>query len=198
MLLVKEEYITKIRNNYLLYNITHYIRQKQRKRKWKNRCKFGGYGHTIDDRVNFEGKNFLGHAVVCLNVSLGLCSYVAANCFLKNTVVGRYSSIGENVITISGTHPTDFVSTHPAFYSTLNPSGITYCKEQLFDEFNYIDSSKKIAVSIGNDVWIGSYVKILEGVCIGDGAIIAAGAVVTKDVPPYAIVGGGARKNYSL
>ena len=45
-------------------------------------------------------------------------------------------------------------------------------------------------VSIGNDVWIGSRVTILPGVNIGDGAIIAAGAVVTKDVPSYAIVGG--------
>lgn len=43
---------------------------------------------------------------------------------------------------------------------------------------------------IGNDVWIGANAIILQGVTIGDGAIIAAGAVVTKDVPPYAIVGG--------
>lgn len=45
-------------------------------------------------------------------------------------------------------------------------------------------------VTIGNDVWIGGYVCILPGVTIGDGAIIAAGAVVNKDVEPYAIVGG--------
>jgi hypothetical protein len=43
---------------------------------------------------------------------------------------------------------------------------------------------------IGNDVWIGDRVVIMSGVKIGDGAIVAAGAVVTKDVPPYAIVGG--------
>ena len=43
---------------------------------------------------------------------------------------------------------------------------------------------------IGNDVWIGANVSILPGVYIGDGAVIAAGAVVTKDVEPYAIVGG--------
>ena len=45
-------------------------------------------------------------------------------------------------------------------------------------------------VIIGNDVWIGAYVSILPGVTIGDGAVLAAGAVVTKDVEPYAIVGG--------
>ena len=43
---------------------------------------------------------------------------------------------------------------------------------------------------IGNDVWVGANVTILKGVSIGDGAVIAAGAVVTKDVEPYAIVGG--------
>ena len=45
-------------------------------------------------------------------------------------------------------------------------------------------------IVIKNDVWIGSHVLLLEGITIGDGAIIAAGAVVTKDVPPYSIVGG--------
>jgi hypothetical protein len=43
---------------------------------------------------------------------------------------------------------------------------------------------------IGNDVWIGQDVSILRGLTIGDGAVIAASAVVTKDVPPFAIVGG--------
>jgi len=45
-------------------------------------------------------------------------------------------------------------------------------------------------IIIGNDVWIGAGARVLAGVTIGDGAIVAAGAVVTKDVPPYAIVGG--------
>ena len=47
-----------------------------------------------------------------------------------------------------------------------------------------------LPVTIGNDVWIGSRVIILPGVTIGDGCIIGAGAVVTKDVPPYSVVGG--------
>ena len=45
-------------------------------------------------------------------------------------------------------------------------------------------------ISIGDDVWIGSHVVILDGVAVGDKAMIAAGAVVTKDVPPGAVVGG--------
>ena len=50
--------------------------------------------------------------------------------------------------------------------------------------------TKSKPVVIGNDVWIGARVIILKGVHVGDGAVIAAGAVVSKDVPPYAIVGG--------
>ena len=45
-------------------------------------------------------------------------------------------------------------------------------------------------VTIGNDVWLGQRVMIMPGVTIGNGSIVAAGAVVTKDIPPYSIVGG--------
>ncbi|MBL7249468.1 acyltransferase [Alcanivorax marinus] len=49
---------------------------------------------------------------------------------------------------------------------------------------------EKKPVSIGDDVWIGANCIVLPGVTIGEGAVLAAGSVVTKDVPPYAIVGG--------
>jgi carbonic anhydrase/acetyltransferase-like protein (isoleucine patch superfamily) len=49
-------------------------------------------------------------------------------------------------------------------------------------------------VRIGNDVWIGCYVVIMPGVEIGNGAIVAAGSIVTKSVPPYAIVAGNPAK----
>ena len=60
--------------------------------------------------------------------------------------------------------------------------------EVLFKED--IQIPQKSAPIIGDDVWIGTNVVILPGVHIGQGAIIGAGAVVTKDVPPYACVGG--------
>lgn len=62
--------------------------------------------------------------------------------------------------------------------------------EEKFGDFNYIDKHQKFTVMIGNDVWIGSGVKIVEEVTIGDGAVVAEGTIVTKYVPPYAIVGG--------
>jgi acetyltransferase-like isoleucine patch superfamily enzyme len=48
----------------------------------------------------------------------------------------------------------------------------------------------RLGITIGNNVWIGSHVTIVDGVNIGTGAVIAAGAVVNRDVPPYAIYGG--------
>ena len=82
-----------------------------------------------------------------------------------------------------GKHPTrNFVSTHPAFFSSLGQSQVTFSTESVFEEF--------AKINIGNDVWIGARAIILDCVNIGDGAIIAACAVVTKDVPDYAVVGG--------
>jgi len=59
---------------------------------------------------------------------------------------------------------------------------VTFCTDSIFEELK--------RTQIGNDVWIGARAIVLDGISIGDGAVIAAGAVVTKDVPPYAIVGG--------
>jgi tetrahydrodipicolinate N-succinyltransferase len=60
--------------------------------------------------------------------------------------------------------------------------GITFADANSFNELPPVD--------VGHDVWIGARAIVLDGVKVGDGAVIAAGAVVTKDVPPYAIVGG--------
>ena len=68
-------------------------------------------------------------------------------------------------------------------------AGFTFTDKKLFQETRYVDEQYH-AVSIGNDVWIGENVLLLAGVRVGDGAVIATGAVVTKDVPPYAMVGG--------
>lgn len=85
-------------------------------------------------------------------------------------------------------HPSSvFVSSCPSFYSTFKQNGQTFVRKNKFEERLSIDGYDAI---IGNDVWIGSDVVIKGGVRIGDGAIVAMSSVVTKDVPPYAIVGG--------
>jgi len=96
-------------------------------------------------------------------------------------IIGKYCSIGSGAVFMMGGnqgHRYDWVSTFPFFYQA-----------NIFKQAK--DSYQKTGDTIiGHDVWIGSEAMIMAGVTIGSGAIIAARAVVTKDVEPYAIVGG--------
>ena len=109
-------------------------------------------------------------------------TYVAGQSNLNLVKVGKFCSIGSHILCGNGEHPTDFVSTHPVFFSNLQQCGISFTENNLFEE--------RKEVIIGNDVWIGSRVFIRDGITIGNGAIVGAGSVVVKDVPDYAIVGG--------
>jgi len=97
------------------------------------------------------------------------------------TRVGNYCSIADDVQFLRRNHPVERISQHPFFFNAL----VGLLGE---DTIAAIDDNP---VVIGNDVWIGSNVMITPGCrSIGDGAVVAAGAVVTGDVPPFAIVGG--------
>lgn len=137
----------------------------------------------------FEGNNRIGRNSV-FNGVMGTCSYMGEDCCIEGKI-GRYCSIASEVKMTYGMHPVSDFSTSPVFYSASGKQcGITFVKENSFDEHVYADPQKRYNVVIGNDVWIGFRATLLSGITVGDGAIIAAGAVVTKDVPPYAIVGG--------
>lgn len=142
----------------------------------------------FDDNTTFEGYNVVHTGADIRKSSLGLATYIGIDSKLPNCQIGRYCSIGNNVQVIATTHPSHtFVSTHPIFFSPLRQAGITFTDKPLFDEFVTINGKYAI---IENDVWIASNATIMGGLKIGTGAIIAAGAVVTHDVPPYAIVAG--------
>lgn len=98
--------------------------------------------------------------------------------------IGSYCSIAEGVTIFGGgEHPTDWISTFPLRAAYAQPGA-------------YQDGlpATKGKTEIGNDVWIGFNATILSGVTVGDGAIIAATATVTKDVSPYTIVAGNPAK----
>jgi acetyltransferase-like isoleucine patch superfamily enzyme len=116
-------------------------------------------------------------------VEIGRYTYIAGGVQIDKQVtkIGRYCSIATGCKLGLGPHPVRYFSTCPAFY---DPSrGLV--SEMLFDEFE-----GDYQTIIGHDVWIGTNAIIMAGVNLGNGAIIGAGSVVTKDVPPYAIVVG--------
>lgn len=120
---------------------------------------------------------------------MGLGSYVASDSHIEGKV-GRFTSIASHCNVIQGVHPYSypFASTSPIFFSILRQNGYSFTGIQRIEEFRYAEG--KYPVVIGNDCWIGFGVSIVSGVKIGDGAVVLAGAVVTKDIPPYSIVGG--------
>jgi acetyltransferase-like isoleucine patch superfamily enzyme len=139
----------------------------------------------------FEGGNKIYKNCNISNTYIGFGTYLANDTNLPNCRIGRYNSIASHVTAIIGHHPLrPFVSTHPAFFSTLKQAGFTYVEKNKFNELKYADKHKKYSIIIGNDVWIGFGAKLMEGIRIEDGSIIAAGSVVTKDVPPFEIWGG--------
>lgn len=151
------------------------------------------YGkHTsISKSCTFEGYNRVLSYCELNNTSMGYASFTGGHCYFLNTKIGRFCSIGDYVSVVVGQHPTSkYVCNHPAFYSLRKQVGFTYADKQTFEDIKYLDENSKTIVSIGDGVWIGNNAIILNGLTIGEGAIIAAGSVVTKNVAPYEIVGG--------
>lgn len=114
---------------------------------------------------------------------VGRYTYINDGCFVgRNSVsIGRFCSIAQDCIIGPNHHSLDHFSTSAVFYS----SSWGLVKKDRRKEVN--ENEKTI---IKNDVWIGARAIIMGGVTIGNGAVIGAGAVVTKDVPSYAVVGG--------
>mgnify|MGYP006137532523 FL=1 len=144
--------------------------------------------YKLDPFSTFDGKNYFeAHCRVyrsskIKNVTLGKFSYIQTHSEVANANIGAFSSIGSRV-KIGGFGKHMFgMSTHPAFYDKTPPTKSFYKKIPAFMPYKQ--------VILGNDVWVGDRCIILDGVKVGDGAIIGAGATVAKDVPPYAIVVG--------
>lgn len=122
------------------------------------------------------------NSIILNGVIIGDYSYINYGSVIgPKTLIGKFCSIAYNSLIGLYEHPTNFVSTHPATYGIYGGKNLFGLQDTFAD---------KPAPIIGNDVWIGANAVVLRGVTINDGAIIAAGAVVTKDVPAYSIVAG--------
>lgn len=136
----------------------------------KNNVKIGT-NTDIHISNDFEGKNFIGSNTTIARSSIGFGTYICDNCFFDRTSIGKYCAIGTNVKTVLAQHPIhDFVSIHPAFYSTRRQAGFSYVDKDKYDDFSIINEN--CAVDIGNDVWIGDDVRIMGGTKIGDGILV--------------------------
>lgn len=160
--------------------------------KWRKACKFS-LSTNISLKSTFEGMCQI-HPHSTFHGHLGIGSYISSFCSLS-AEIGRFTSIAPYVRCNCGTHPykEPFVTTSPCFFSLKyykSQCGFTFAQRQLIQEIRYYDEKKKIGIKIGSDCWIGEGVFLVGGIEIADGAIILAHAVVTHNVPPYAIVGG--------
>lgn len=114
--------------------------------------------------------------------NIGSFSYSNSSLDL-NANVGRYTSIASNVRLMSIGHPLDRFTT-----SNISYTHPRYLKKNASYRTSPFEEPE--GITIGNDVWIGNDVLFKKGLTVGDGAVVAANSVVTKDVPPYAVVGG--------
>lgn len=121
--------------------------------------------NAVPDRCNFSG-----------SIKIGYATTLGCNNMLGGQItIGKYCQLGFDVALHATDHPMNFMT--------------TYINQNLFKgELKSLKQKHKI--EIGNDVWIGHGVIVVGNVSIGNGAIIAAGSVVTKNVAPYSIVAG--------
>ncbi len=133
-----------------------------------------GTEYAIDSTNIIEDNVLIDKSVVIMShIKIGRGTYIRRDVYVDDYAeIGRYCSIANDVVIAPSEHPLENFSTHPISY----------------DVFNY--PGKETKTIIGNDVWIGTRAIIQKGVTIGDGAVIAANAVVTKNIPPYAVAAG--------
>jgi virginiamycin A acetyltransferase len=122
--------------------------------------------------------------------NIGSFSYSHTGNLDQGMKIGRYCSIAAGVTVLGPEHPTNWAATSDMAY--LHNEAVTMARRDagVSTEPPCRFDARRTMPAIGNDVWIGQDARLKRGIAIGNGAIIGACALVTKDVPPYAIVGG--------
>lgn len=143
----------------------------------------GYLGNCFFERSAVMASNVISPERSCF---IGCHSYMNEGGYMRGDVfIGRYCSIGRRVSISAAEHPVSGASSHPLFFEGKGREYDEVEKERLG-----VRAPRPRHTVVGNDVWIGDGAVILPGVRIGNGAVVGANAVVTRDVPDYAIVGG--------
>lgn len=159
--------------------------------KWKNshyNSVIFQKGCVISDDDFFEGNNNVGGRIHKSHIGYGTY-IIGENGYIHDCKIGRFCSIASNCHIGLGDHAPNTVSSSPLFYSAHSLLPNNFLSESIPVPEQTIGDTK-YKVIIGNDVWMGYNVCVKEGVTIGDGAIIGAKSLVTRDIPPYAIAVG--------
>ena len=149
-----------------------------------NKCVIGDLSRIMDsktgDYVRIDRSNLVYHSTI------NDFTYTGSSTIIMHATVGKFSSIAWSVSIGPGNHDYKRITSHDFLYNDFY--GIRPINEPLpYDRY-------KGECIVGNDVWIGANVTIVRGVKIGDGAVIGANSVVTRDIPPYAIAVGSPAK----
>ncbi len=159
-------------------NFQSYYRSVLRESNLGDDCIVGDFSRiyhcNLSNNVRVDRNNFL------LHTRMGDYSYTGQFTVIMHSEIGKFCSISWGVTIGAGEHDYNKLTTHDFLYNKqyeLNKGDISY------DRFEK-------PLKIGSDVWIGANATVIRGVCIGNGAVVGANSVVTKDVPPYAIVAG--------
>ena len=126
----------------------------------------------------------IGSGTSVLNSAFGDYSYCTKGCDFANTEIGKFSNIASGVRTGATDHPLTTASLHHFLYRSA-----AYW-ENAENDAAWFEKRRARRAYIGHDTWLGHNAQVKPEVTVGHGAVVASGAVVTKDVPPYMIVAG--------
>jgi len=143
----------------------------------------------VESNISINRYNYL------LRSEIGDYTYTGIGATIRSTKIGRFCTIAWHSFIGGGNHEFEFVTSSPRWrFNMLDQMDLNHSENTQLKK-RYKEFGKCI---IGNDVWIASNAIVLRNVTVGNGAIIGAGAVVTKDVEPYSIVAGVPAKKIKM
>lgn len=175
--IIKNSSISK--ENVLLYDSIRILNSKI----YKNSV-VGDFSRIIDSFL--YGYNRVDRNSLIYFSKFDMYSYLGASSVIMHSDIGKFCSLSWGITIGPANHDYEYITSHDFLYNNF------YDLMSKDDTPTYNRFNKR--TKIGNDVWIGTNSTILNGLVIGDGAIIGANTIVTKDVPPYAIVVGNPGK----